>query len=277
VDAFDGEVDADAAGTPFTQAGGHPYAISTSIDFNTFDNPEPFKGNAWPVEPVKDVFVDLPPGLVGNPTTVAQCSIDQLAHSESIEVKQECPPTSQIGTAFVRSMLSTVFQIGYQTGIGPIPVFNMVPPPGVPARFGFNYAGVIATLDLSVRGSDYGVSVNVRNISEGIDIAGTSLTVWGVPADPSHDNRCKAARRASPARRWPRSCATRPRAPTPVSACRRRCARTRGWIQATSWRRRSSATCRPGTRSCRATGVRSRGRPTAKECRSIRASKRGRR
>jgi hypothetical protein len=195
VDAFDGSVNADAAGTPFTQAGGHPYSVTTSIDFNTYTNPAPYKGDAWPVEPEKDVFVDLPPGFVGNPTNVAQCTLEQLAHAESIASKPTCPATSQIGVTFIRTLNSTFFPFfggftipGVATTAGPIPVYNMVPPPNVPARFAFNAAGAVVTLDAHLRsGSDYGVSVDVKDISEGLAVSGTTLTLWGVPADPSHD------------------------------------------------------------------------------------------
>lgn len=184
VDAFDGQVTADAAGTPFTQAGGHPYAASTSIDFNTLSNPLPIKGQPWPVEPVKDVFVDLPPGFVGDPTGTAQCTLPQLANAERTVAKALCPPTSQVGTTVVR--LNAVS--GGRSYLGPVPVFNMVPPADVPARFGFNVLGTVITLDAALRSAtDYGLSVNVRNISEGVAITGTSLTFWGVPADSAHD------------------------------------------------------------------------------------------
>jgi uncharacterized repeat protein (TIGR01451 family) len=188
IDAFDGEVVGDVAGSPFTQAGGHPYAITTWIDFNTYTNPAPLKGSAWPVEPVKDVFVDLPPGLVGNPTGLGQCTLKQLVNGGGFTVESLCPPTSQVGVTFIHTLAGTNTVQGTGTVAGPVAVFNMVPPPGVPARFGFDVGGTVVTLDARLRsGSDYGLSVDVRNISEGLALAGTSLTFWGVPADPSHD------------------------------------------------------------------------------------------
>jgi len=46
----------------------------------------------------------------------------------------------------------------------------------------------VVTLDATVRSdSDYGLSVSARNISEGISILGTDVTLWGTPADPVHD------------------------------------------------------------------------------------------
>lgn len=183
VDAFDGTVMGDAAGTPFTQAGGHPYAATVSIDFNTVTDPAPLRGDLWPVAPVKDVLADLPPGLVGDPTGTDQCTAAQLANGNGILARTLCPAASQVGVALVRLNGNRARNV-----FGPLPVFNLVPPPDVPARFGFNVAGTIVTLDGELRSaSDYGLSVRVRNVPQGLAIAGTTLTFWGVPADPAHD------------------------------------------------------------------------------------------
>jgi uncharacterized repeat protein (TIGR01451 family) len=189
VDAFDGQVTADAAGAAITQAGGHPYDVSTSIDFNTATNPAPAKGAMWPREPVRDVLVELPAGFVGNPTVAAQCTLPQLVGSgEGTDVKADCPSDSQVGVTFVHTLVLPLPFISGGAGLGPVPVYNMTPPPDAPARFGFNVAGTIVTLDASLRsGSDYGLTVEARNIPEGLAIAGTSLTFWGVPSDGSHD------------------------------------------------------------------------------------------
>ena len=69
-----------------------------------------------------------------------------------------------------------------------LPIFNVVPPHGVPARLGFNVLGTVVTLDGSVRsGGDYGFTGTVHNASEGAAVAGATVTLWGVPADPRHD------------------------------------------------------------------------------------------
>jgi len=181
VAAFDGTV-LDAAGAPFRQAGGHPYAATVSLDFTTTTNPAPLKGRLWPLEPVKDVLVDLPPGLVGDPTAAETCTADELA-AGGLQAKVECPPSSQVGVALVR-----VNAVNARSVLGPVPVFNLVPPPDVPARFGFNVSGTVVTLDGALRSDgDYGLSVRVRDVPQGLAIAGTTLTFWGVPADPVHD------------------------------------------------------------------------------------------
>jgi len=181
VAAFDGTV-LDPAGEPFRQAGGHPFAATVSVDFNTTTIPVPLKGRLWPIEPVKDVLADLPPGLVGDPTAADTCIADQLA-AGGVTGVTECPASSQVGVALVR-----VNALNARTVYGPLPIFNMVAPPGVPARFGFNVAGSVVVLDGELRsGSDYGLSVRVRNVPQGLAVAGTTLTFWGVPADSVHD------------------------------------------------------------------------------------------
>ena len=183
--AFDGEVDADAAGDPFTQAGGHPYSASTSIDFESMTNSNPFIGSDWPVAATKDIHAELPPGFVGYPAGVARCTAIQLAGSGgAVSPRVNCPSESQIGTILVR--LNT---LGAGYVLGPIGVYNMVAPPNVAARFGFNLLANVVTLDARLRSDgDYGITVDASNISEGLDVTGSTVTFWGVPSDPSHDN-----------------------------------------------------------------------------------------
>jgi hypothetical protein len=63
----------------------------------------------------------------------------------------------------------------------------MVPPAGVAAEFGAYIEGTVTLFDASVRsGSDYGITERIDNIARK-NIIGTVLTLWGIPADPSHD------------------------------------------------------------------------------------------
>jgi hypothetical protein len=194
VDAFDGQV-SDGAGAGFTQAGGHPAAASVSIDFATMRNANPFIADLWPVEPVKDVFVDLPPGLIGDPTAVTSCSAADVAEVRAAT----CDPSSQVGTAVIRAN-------GEGSGVivGPVPLFNVVPPPDAPARFGFSVAGTTVMLTARLRSDgDYGISIDSSNIPEGLAAAGTTVTLWGVPADSSHDAERACAGRVSPSNGGP--------------------------------------------------------------------------
>jgi hypothetical protein len=178
IDAFD--VAVTKLGASYTQAAGHPDTFTTSIDFNTHTNAAPIVGDVWPVEDVKDVSVELPPGLVGNPTGLGECTQAQLANGD-FDARPTCPASSQVGQVNLR--------IGGAT-LGPYPVYNLVPPPDSPARFGFNIAGSIVLLDAHVRSDgDYGLGVTASNVPQGLAVVGNTVTFWGVPADASHDGQ----------------------------------------------------------------------------------------
>jgi hypothetical protein len=175
--SFDGQVTANPAGDPSRQAGAHPYALSMFIGFNTVT--DPIEGPGWPEGSAKNVIVDAPPGVVGNPTAVEQCTMEQLADSANIR----CPSAAQIGVARVE--LATGFGAGF---IHPRAIYSMVPPPDVPARFGFNVFGTVILLDATVRnGSDYGLSIVSKDVPQGIATMSIHVTMWGFPADPAHD------------------------------------------------------------------------------------------
>jgi hypothetical protein len=194
VDAFDGLAAADAAGNPLSQAGGHPYSLTTSVDWTSVLNPAAGIGyrftptnaieSGWSVEAPKDAVVDLPPGFVGNPANVPQCTFAQLANGGQSSLPL-CPPDSQVGTVTLRANNTPAFG---ETNFGPVPVYNMVPSPSKPATFGFNVLGSPVLLNARLRSdSDYGLSIDVRSIAEALPISGSTFTFWGVPSDSSHD------------------------------------------------------------------------------------------
>jgi len=176
---FDGLASADASATvAYSQAGGAPYSIITNLDLNTRQRESPPAGPvAWPFEPAKDVLTDTPPGLIGNPTVLTQCSAEELGVMSG-EIEGICPSASQVGVIEIHSEGSRELR----------PLFNIIAPRGSAARFGFNFLGVVVLLDARLRsGSDYGISVDSHNISQGLPFTGAKVTFWGVPADPSHD------------------------------------------------------------------------------------------
>ncbi len=156
-----------ADGTLDTQAGSHPYAATFSFGFTTDleSNGEANTGNSN----ARNIDVELPPGFVGDPTAVAQCNhVDFIAY--------RCPAASEIGIIDVE----TYFDLGFQ-------VFNLVPPAGVPAEFGFHFESLATYIDSGVRsGSDYGITSHVPDAPQR-EVHHSTLILWGNPADPSHD------------------------------------------------------------------------------------------
>src|SRR5262249_35315005 len=73
-------------GDPDTQAGSHPFEVTTDFRVTSaFDG----SGFEWPTENTKDVTVDLPPGLVGNPQAYPTCSEADL--EENALTGGNCP------------------------------------------------------------------------------------------------------------------------------------------------------------------------------------------
>ena len=68
-----------------------------------------------------------------------------------------------------------------------IPVYNLTPPFGVPASIGFSVINENSFQEASLRQSDYGVRVSDITIPTAQRIISVKETIWGVPAEKSHD------------------------------------------------------------------------------------------
>jgi hypothetical protein len=108
----------------FTQAAGHPPDGFTQIivKHSTLGSLEEPVGN------LKTVLVDLPAGLSVNPQATPQCELVAEKFPSG-----GCPADTQVGTSAV-----TVSASGLPLGPLSFPVYNLVPRPGEPARFGFD-------------------------------------------------------------------------------------------------------------------------------------------
>jgi uncharacterized repeat protein (TIGR01451 family) len=167
----------DAEGAVDTHAGDHPYSATTNFASNTTSlGPE---GNV-PSQDVKDLTVNLPPGFIGDPTAAPQCK-------RYVAGTGKCPSQSQVGVATVALKFKGESNQDYYLA----PVYNLVPSEGEVAEFGFHPPASVpfdVTIAVHVRtGGDYGVTAVVSDISQNEEVLGTSLTLWGVPGDASHD------------------------------------------------------------------------------------------
>jgi hypothetical protein len=160
-----------------TQAGSHPFQLTTTLTFNQTD--EPLRPPGLP----RNLQFKLPPGFVGNARAVPQCSELDFQHLKPGDVNL-CPNDTAIGVAAItvdepENLKLVTF---------PVPLFNLVPARGEPARFGFELVGSPVTLDTAVRtGSDYGVTVSVSNITQLATFLSSTVSFWGVPGDPIHN------------------------------------------------------------------------------------------
>jgi hypothetical protein len=86
----------DGFGQPFTEAGGHPDALTTAFTFasaRTITQQGQF--STAPVENVKQIVIDLPPGLVGDIHALPTCSLTDMTNLELDP--NACPPPTHVG------------------------------------------------------------------------------------------------------------------------------------------------------------------------------------
>ncbi|HEV7400797.1 MAG TPA: hypothetical protein VGN84_11085 [Solirubrobacterales bacterium] len=112
----------------YEQAAGHPQdGFTQFIVKHTTTEVGPIKLEE-PVGDIRTVRVDLPAGLSVNPQATAQCPQTTFETSPLA-----CPAGSKVGTS-----LATAALAGVVSPQLPAIVYNIEPPSGEPARFGFN-------------------------------------------------------------------------------------------------------------------------------------------
>jgi hypothetical protein len=162
-------------GGPETQAGAHPYNLSISFRLNTKLVLNAFGGKRYsPSADVKDIAVELPPGVVGNELALGQCTTPVL------EVHR-CQGASQLGGIHPT--------IAGGPGLGRYALFNLKPDNGHTNELGFNTnTGIVVHMPAVVRtGGDYGITSLTSHLPNATgSIMSAEVQVWGVPADPSH-------------------------------------------------------------------------------------------
>ncbi len=167
-----------------TQAGSHPFAVTTLVDWNvgSIGPNEHCNENSTPVcarlaAHAKDVEVALPPGLVGNPTAVPYCP--QIVFEST--GFYNCPASTQVGGIYL-----FFYREGTQEQYAPL--YNIEPPPGHPAELGFSVSTVAhVPVFFHVRSDgDYGLSTDISNINELTPVRMALVSVWGNPSDEAH-------------------------------------------------------------------------------------------
>jgi hypothetical protein len=182
------------AGLPETAAGAHPFQLTTTLNLNqTLETLRKTGNPEFPAAPalVKNLRFNLPPGLLGNVTVVPTCSDAEFGTLNSLSVNQ-CAEATAIGVARVTLLEPINFTLLTAT----VPVFNLDPKYGEPARFGFVADHVPVVLDTHVRTGgggapgegDYGVEVSVSEVTQLAQLLGSEVTLWGTPGDERHNS-----------------------------------------------------------------------------------------
>ncbi len=171
-----------AGGEPAIQAGLHPFQLTTGLVLNQTGQGDERRSLAL----AKDLRFNLPPGLVGNPDAVQKCTMTDFFAHEAGKTIDSCPSGSVVGVATVT--INEPLNLVYVDTVT-VPVFDLAPSEGEPARLGFEVLGLVfVVIDTGVRtGSDYGVVASVQNAPESTWLLSSQVTLWGVPGDSRHD------------------------------------------------------------------------------------------
>jgi hypothetical protein len=192
--------DAGSSSLFYTQAAGHPPFGITDFAFTVHEG-------LLAKEPdghVKDVRVDLPPGLAVNPLATPQCS-------EAEAASFSCPKAAQVGVDKATGTAELVLG-AKSTVTEEFPVFNVQRRSGEPARFGVEvHSGTLQLAEevtgkklqgviylegglswhqeaptsesSGVASGDYHQFFQIKDIPQQPEIIESKLIFWGVPQD----------------------------------------------------------------------------------------------
>ena len=175
-------------GAPATQAGSHPFQLTTTLDLNQalVDYDTENEQGLYPSAPKlpDNLRFKLPPGLVANTTAMPRCSSVEFATIDLEGSSNGCPGDTAVGV--VNALVNLPVPLGLYNVT--VPLFNLEPSPGEPARFGFVVREVPIVLDASLpAGGDYAAEVSIEDTDQAAQLLSSQVTVWGVPGDPRHD------------------------------------------------------------------------------------------
>ncbi|HKO37143.1 MAG TPA: hypothetical protein VJU14_02105 [Solirubrobacterales bacterium] len=185
IERFSAQVE-EEGGEPATQAGAHPFQMTTTIQFNAGPyRPGETRNQSSVDQPAipRNLRFPLPAGLVGNATAVPYCEMTDFFERLP---EGSCPAEAAIGVASV-----TIYEklaMGF-TRI-PAPIFNLPPKNGEPARFGINVLGVTPiVIDTAVDPENrYRIIASVGNATQVAKLLSSTVVIWGTPGDPRHDS-----------------------------------------------------------------------------------------
>jgi hypothetical protein len=163
-----------ADASPANGANSHPFALTTTIGF------------AAGGEDVRDIYLELPPGLFENPNSVAKCRQAQFQTPRSSPFEtsrsgESCSDASQIGVVSIQT----------SSGRRDFGVFNLVPAPGRLSEFGAAPFGAPIVFTPSIReaGGEYGITLASHDFTQLFHLEGMELTIWGEPWSPAHNGQ----------------------------------------------------------------------------------------
>jgi hypothetical protein len=165
-------------------AGSHPFSVLLEANFSSKavqPTNSSGKPTASPAQAPEEINFELPRGLAVNPQAPKKlCTEGEiLTLTEAAVGVFGCPAASQVGYLAVTTQIE-----------GPIPsefpLYDMQPPPGVPAEFAFNILGTIVHIQGDLDGK-FHLTAGSSSILARYPVLGIQAYLWGNPGDHRHD------------------------------------------------------------------------------------------
>jgi hypothetical protein len=183
VEGFDAAAKAD--GEAATVAGSHPYQLSFAVGLNQAGEFEGQPGAVFPDGDLRNLRIAVPAGLIVNPKVMAVCrqaqfNTPRLSPYGPTRSGESCPDDSQVGTVLVRT----------SAGERTFGLFNLDPPPGAVAQFGFSPYGAPIAIDVRLvagAAGSYELELSAENVPQLLGLHGLEMNLWGTPWAASHN------------------------------------------------------------------------------------------
>ena len=175
-------------GAASTQTASHPYQLNLTVGLRLGGEFEGQPGVDFPDGDLRELAIEMPPGLIVNPSVLEECTQAQFHTPRSSPFEQSrsgesCPRRTQAGTVEVKSSLGG----GQSRRFG---LFNLDPVPGAMTQLGFAPYGSHVVFDVALRPNpdgSYVLTLVARGISQSLDLSGIELALWGTPWAASHN------------------------------------------------------------------------------------------
>ena len=175
-------------GSPASVAGSHPYQLDLSLGLREGGEFEDQPGVAFPDGDLRELRIEMPPGLIANPNALDKCNLVDFhaprdSPFEDSRSGESCPDRTQVGTIEVDTSLGG----GETRRFG---LFNLEPAPGVAIQLGFAPYGTPIALDTDLHrlpDSSYVMTLEAEDFSQSLDLLGLRLSFWGIPWAASHN------------------------------------------------------------------------------------------
>jgi hypothetical protein len=166
-----------ARGEPETQAGGRSTELEFGFQMNTIFSRGDYRAPRE-LSSLKNVTLDLPPGLIGYTQSLPKCSLEDFTYAEG-GFSTRCPSASRMGSVLLEdsgyTQFSGVTEVSY--------LYNLQPEAGYPVEFGFVVEGryPIVTYGRLVHTSSGYVVQTTTSSPHALSTIGGMISLYGNP------------------------------------------------------------------------------------------------